>query len=287
MLRKFVVFFALCLLLIGCVHSPQKKSPQKDWGAVTSPTQQVSQVYGHYSAGCIDGAVALAANIPAIQTMRISRQRFYGHPRLIQFLHAYANTLYAKELGVLAIGDMAQARGGPMSSGHASHQLGLDVDIWFKRFSVAEKNALTLRDLELTSAVSMLSKDGLRIDRNSWTADQAVVLKLAATYAAVERIFVNPVIKKELCKHHKGEAWLAKIRPWWGHNYHYHIRLACPKNSPHCKSQNKVPNNDGCNESLAWWFTEEAKLELSTQRKRTPRKINLPAQCEKVLHDPA
>lgn len=282
MLSQFIIFFALCLLLIGC-----SLSPQKNWGTVTSPTQQASQVYGAYSAGCIDGAVALAANSPALQAMRISRQRFYGHPSLIQFLHTYANTIYAQELGILVVGDMAQARGGPMSSDHASHQLGLDADIWFKRFSVAEKNALSLSDLELTSAVSMLSEDGQSINRDTWTAEQAVVLKLAATDDEVARIFVNPVIKKELCKNHKGEAWLAKLRPWWGHHYHYHVRLACPANSPHCKAQSKVANNDGCNESLAWWFTEEAKLKLSTQKEHTARKINLPVQCVKVLHDPA
>ena len=30
----------------------------------------------------------------------------------------------------LLVGDMAQARGGPMLTGHASHQVGLDADIW-------------------------------------------------------------------------------------------------------------------------------------------------------------
>ena len=31
----------------------------------------------------------------------------------------------------LLIGDMSQPRGGPMLNGHSSHQIGLDVDIWF------------------------------------------------------------------------------------------------------------------------------------------------------------
>jgi hypothetical protein len=30
----------------------------------------------------------------------------------------------------LYIGDISQPRGGPMTSGHASHQIGLDADIW-------------------------------------------------------------------------------------------------------------------------------------------------------------
>ena len=37
----------------------------------------------------------------------------------------------ASGLPVFYVGDMAQPRGGPLPFGHASHQTGLDVDIWF------------------------------------------------------------------------------------------------------------------------------------------------------------
>ena len=65
--------------------------------------------------------------------MRLSRNRNWGHPKLVEFLER----LSAKGAKVgwpgLLVGDMAQPRGGPMLTGHASHQVGLDADIWLTR----------------------------------------------------------------------------------------------------------------------------------------------------------
>ena len=46
-------------------------------------------------------------------------------------MQALADAATKQGLGVLSIGDLGQARGGPAPSGHVSHQSGLDVDIWF------------------------------------------------------------------------------------------------------------------------------------------------------------
>ena len=258
--------------------------PKKSWDTVNSPTTKMAKVYGKYSAGCLDGAESLAANANEFQVMRIARKRFYGHPQLVQFIESHAREVTGSQLGTIAIGDMSQARGGPMPGGHHSHQSGLDVDIWFKRFSESEKNALTLNDLQNMSAPSMVNEAGTEIDEKQWQADTIKVLESAASHKKVERIFVNYLIKKQLCVTNKGEKWLSKIRPWWGHTAHYHVRLACPPNSLTCKAQATVKETDGCDETLDWWFTEEAKIDLTELSVPVIKEVVLPSQCEAVLH---
>ena len=57
----------------------------------------------------------------------------------------------------------------------------------------------------------------------------------------VARIFVHPAIKKALCQMApqvgKDTSWLGKVRPWWNHHYHFHIRLTCPPGSEGCENQ--------------------------------------------------
>ena len=63
-----------------------------------------------------------------------------------------------------------------------------------------------------------------------WTEEHARLIKRAAGYPEVARIFVHPPIKAELCAWAKGDkSWLAKVRPYYGHNYHFHIRINCPE----------------------------------------------------------
>ena len=60
------------------------------------------------------------------------RARNWGHPQLIRFIERLAAD--ARKVGwngPFVAGDMSQPRGGPMLSEHTSHQIGLDVDIWF------------------------------------------------------------------------------------------------------------------------------------------------------------
>ncbi len=155
----------------------------------------------------------------------------------------------------LLVGDISQPRGGPMLTGHASHQVGLDADIWLtpmpkKRFTDAER--------ESVSAVSMLKPDSLYVDPKKWTPARTALIRHAASYPEVERIFVHPGIKKQLCDTVTGDrSWLGKVRPYWGHFYHFHVRLTCQPGSPQCKPQPKVAAGDGCDKSLAWWFTDE------------------------------
>ena len=64
------------------------------------------------------------------------------------------------------------------------------------------------------------------------------MIRDAALEPSVQRIFVNAAIKKALCREAKGDrSWLSKIRPMYGHDYHFHIRIKCPPGSTECESQ--------------------------------------------------
>jgi penicillin-insensitive murein endopeptidase len=176
-----------------------------------------------------------------------------------------------------------------MLSGHASHQLGLDADIWFvpmprdRRLSPAERETMEF--------VSMLKPNSLHVDDRKWTPAHAAVLKRAASYPNVERILVHPGIKKKLCDTVSGDrSWLRKVRPFWGHDSHFHVRIGCPAGSPGCKGQEAVPKAEGCDASLAWWFTDEPWRKATGPAKPRARDVMrlsaLPAACQAVLAAP-
>lgn len=255
---------------------------EPDWSRVPGPSAVPSQAIGSYALGCLDGATRLAEDDPGYQVMRPSRARYFGHPELIDFVQWLANQALARGRSGILVGDLAQARGGPMASGHASHQNGLDVDIWYLP---APARPLSLHEREALSAVSMISSDGLTTT-GQWTADQVELLRAAALNPKVERIFVNAAIKKELCQTVLFDrGWLAKIRPWWGHDHHFHVRLACPKSNLNCSSQMPPPASEECDKGLAWWFSNDAKQALEEQKKQ-PRKVitmsDLPQECAAV-----
>jgi penicillin-insensitive murein endopeptidase len=97
----------------------------------TTPLPGPARSIGSYADGCLEGATALPISGPAWQVIRVSRDRYWGNPSLVAFIDRLAEK--AKKVGWngLLIGDMSQPRGGPMLTGHSSHQIGLDVDIWF------------------------------------------------------------------------------------------------------------------------------------------------------------
>ena len=203
------------------------------------------------------GAESLPADGKGYQLMRLSRRRFFGHPALIQFIKSLSKQVATQKLGVLLIGDLGQPRGGPTNSNHRSHQNGLDVDIWFLQTAEAEQRSLTPNEREQLSAHSVLGAGDGVLDPQFWSESQIKTLKLATEYEEVERIFVHPSIKKNLCDtlKPKQRAWLRKLRPWWNHHDHFHVRLRCPKNQPECREQEPVPSGSGCDESLNAWFT--------------------------------
>jgi penicillin-insensitive murein endopeptidase len=120
------------------------------------------------------------------------------------------------------------------------------------------------------------------LDYRLWSDRQAQMLKTAASLPNVDRIFVNARVKQELCLSTRGDrAWLRKIRPWYHHDDHFHMRLACPPDSPACARQEPIPPGDGCDSSLDWWL---GKAPPSTGVKPPPpAKPVMPAECRRVL----
>jgi penicillin-insensitive murein endopeptidase len=258
------------------------------FGAKQLPAATAPQSYGFYSKGCFGGGVALPLDGPHWQVMRPSRNRRWGHPAMVQLIEQLSEKAAAEGWPGLLVGDIAQPRGGPMLTGHASHQLGLDVDIWF---TPMPSRRLTMAERESLSAHSLLEGKSLYVDEAKWSSAYVAVLRDAARFRAVERIFVHPGVKKKLCDTVQGDrSWLSKIRPYWGHDDHFHIRIGCPPGSTQCEHQNPPPRGDGCDKSLAWWFTDEPWRPAKGPKKPRARDVMtmaaLPAQCKAVLQAP-
>lgn len=239
------------------VGQPPAIAAKKLFGAVKSPSPLATRSIGSYARGCIAGAVALPVDGPAWQAMRLSRNRNWGHPRLISLVEKFA-TESQKIDGWpgLLVGDISQPRGGPMLTGHASHQVGLDADVWL---TAMPNRRLSNQERENIAATSMLDKTELAVDPKVFTADQVKLIKRAASYSEVERVLVHPAIKKALCKAADGDRrWLTKVRPIQGHYYHFHIRISCPPGSPGCQPQKPPPGDDGCGKEVDEWLARLA-----------------------------
>jgi penicillin-insensitive murein endopeptidase len=259
------------------------------FGAKDLPALAAPQSFGFYSKGCFAGGVAIAPDGPHWQVMRLSRNRRWGHPAMIALIEKLSRKAAEDGWNGLLIGDISQPRGGPMVTGHASHQLGLDADIWFTPMPAQR---LTEAERENVSAVSMLKGDSLYVDDRKWTPAHTAVLRDAAQFPDVERIFVHPGIKKKLCDTVTGDrSWLHKLRPYWGHESHFHVRISCQPGSPGCQPQHAVAKGDGCDKSLDWWFTEEPWRPAKGPQKPRARDVltmaNLPRECRSVLDAPA
>lgn len=293
-MSRFARRLALVAIVSGMAAAPAsaETAAKQLFGRVKLPTVDAPDSHGFYSKGCIDGAVAMPVDGPTWQAMRLERNRRWGHPKMIELLQRLSREAVQDGWPGLLVGDISQPRGGPMLSGHASHQMGLDADIWLNPMP---NRTLTVREREDISAVSMLKGDTLYVDPNRWTDAHARLIVRAASYPEVERIFVHPGIKKKLCDTWKGDrSAFNKIRPYWGHHYHFHIRMSCPKGARDCKSQAAPPAGDGCDKSLAWWFTDEpwkpakpAKPGEKPKPKREMRLSELPAACARVIDAPS
>src|SRR6202045_3298901 len=210
------------------------------FGRKVLPAATPTRVVGFYAKGCIAGAEALPITGGTWQVMRLSRNRNWAHPDMVALLERLADKAH-KDAGWpgLLVGDMSQPRGGPMITGHASHQVGLDADIWL---TPMPKHELTREEREEMSATMAVAPSRLDVDPAVWTPAHGALIRAAAEDPKVQRVFVNPAIKKALCREAGGEGdWLNKVRPYWGHDYHFHVRLVSPSGNPDCKPQDPVP----------------------------------------------
>jgi penicillin-insensitive murein DD-endopeptidase len=233
-----------------------KLAAKQIFGRAMTPTEAQTRSIGFYSRGCLAGAKALPVDGESWQVMRLSRNRNWGNPAMIAFLERFSRKAARQSVwpGIL-VGDISQPRGGPMLTGHLSHQIGLDADVWL---TPMPDRTLSRAEREEMSAVNMVTEDGLSVDRANWSERQAGIIKAAAEEPEVDRIFVNAAIKKALCETSAGASWMTKVRAYWGHNYHFHVRIKCPSGQDNCQAQEPVPAGDGCDKSLSWWFTDEA-----------------------------
>ena len=260
------------------------KTPAKElFGRARDPAPIESEPVGFYSKGCLAGGEELPVNGPNWQVMRLSRNRNWGHPALIAFLTRFAPTAAeASGWPGILIGDMSQPRGGPMLTGHASHQIGLDVDIWLTPMPARE---LSRAEREEMSATNMVREDGLDVIPGLWTPSHLAVVRAAAQDPAVQRIFVNAAIKRAMCRVAAGEPWMRKVRPYYSHNYHFHVRLFCPRGAESCRDQDPTPTGDGCDASLAWWFSDEVLHPRPSNKTWPPMTMSaLPSECRAVLN---
>ena len=147
-----------------CLLAPPSRRP-RSCSAPRPPRHRRDDaaVIGSYAKGCLAGGTALPIDGPAWQAMRLSRNRVWGHPELIAFIERLAIGARADGWPGLLVGDMAQPRGGPMRTGHASHQIGLDVDLWL---TPMPDRRLTGEERETISAVSMLARHADRRPRH-------------------------------------------------------------------------------------------------------------------------
>src|SRR4249919_2211094 len=220
------------------------------------PSLGNAMAIGYYPRGCLQGGVELPTTGPTWQVMRSSGNRNWGHPDLVKFLERFA-PLAEKATGWkgILIGNMAQPRGGPLPFGHKSHQIGLDVDIWFMPMP---DRVLSKEERDNISASNLVAADGKQINRENWSSADSAFIRTAAEQPEVERVLVNAAIKKELCRvvSNDDKSWMSKVRPWYGHADHIHVRLKCPADSPNCRAQPAVPSGDGCDKSLKSWFAD-------------------------------
>ena len=263
------------------------KTLAKDlFGVAELGSQQKPQSFGGYAKGCLAGGTVLPETGPTWQAMRLSRNRNWGQPITVDYLKDLSRKVakHTRWSGIY-VGDISQPRGGPMLSGHASHQIGLDADIWL--LPKTDKT-LTPAKREQISSISMRRASGA-FTNDQWTKDHEKVLQLAASDQRVARIFLFPGAKVAMCKSATGNrSWLRKIRPWYGHHYHFHVRLKCPKGQNSCVNQAPPPPGDGCTEARNW-----VKRILNppppnpNAKRRKPKPpltlARLPHQCTKVL----
>jgi penicillin-insensitive murein endopeptidase len=275
--------------------SVMKVPAKKLFGRQKLPANVQARSIGSYARGCLAGAKSVPVNGPAWQVMRLSRNRNWGHPDLVALVERLANEARAAgEWNGLLVGDLSQPRGGPMLTGHASHQIGLDADVWL---TPMPDRILSDKERENISA-TVVVKNRKEIDPKVWTENHMKLIRRAAKYDRVGRIFVHPPIKAELCKWATGDrSWLAKVRPLYGHNYHFHIRMKCPAGVTGCKDQwtPKPKDGTGCGEELAYWMSEvpwKPRKPDPTKPVIKPKPVppltlsGLPAECRAVIAAP-
>ncbi len=265
-------------LMMWVVASGVWAADPAPWAAFDIPLVGEADSIGGYANGCLIGGEGVPLVGRGYAVVRAGRNRFYGHPELVSFLADMGNRVADEKLGMMLVADIAMPRGGPFASGHKSHQTGLDADIWIPLGYSLEK----AQSGERLQSVLMVDRKAFKVN-HYWKSKHSNLIRLAAEDVRVARIFVHPAIKQKLCQQEWNDrSWLNRIRPWWGHDSHFHVRLHCPEGTLDCTAQKPPPPGDGCGAELkAWW----PNAPPSKPRKPRPPKI-LPIQCQQIATMP-
>jgi penicillin-insensitive murein endopeptidase len=281
------------LATLGVAAAPVSAEPiaKQLFGAKKVPADLSARSIGSYARGCLAGGRMLPITGPAWEAMKLQRNRNWGHPELVAFLERFAKESKEEDgWPGLLIGDLSQPRGGPMLTGHRSHQVGLDADIWYKP---KPDRPITDKERADSWSIPLAEEFGMSVTKN-WKPGYVTLLRRAASYPETARIFVHPAVKKALCDGAGGDrGWLRKVRPWWKHNFHFHVRLRCPDGAEGCADQAPPPAGDGCGPQLNDWMKLLEKAEKWSKekpkdpKKPVPRKelrmADLPQSCRGVL----
>jgi penicillin-insensitive murein endopeptidase len=276
-------FAALALAALMAAAPAGAQTAQALFAAAPGPTAHPPTPIGGHSRGCIAGAAQLPETGPTWQAMRLGRDHHWGHPEALAFVERLSREAVRAGWAGLYVGDISQARGGPIP-GHASHQIGLDVDIWMLP---PRRLDLGRAERESLSSISVKAANQRQVNA-AWTPAHHAILEAAARDPKVERLFVTAPVKLQMCADARGRdrAWLGKIRPWWGHDTHFHVRLRCPAGASGCVDPEPIPAGDGCAEAV-WWVTEALEPpdpDAPATPPRAPLRLaDLPAQCAAVL----
>jgi penicillin-insensitive murein endopeptidase len=291
---------ALIAALLAAGAALAEPKANQLFGAHRTASQQPPAPIGSYARGCAAGLVQLPETGPTWQAMRLSRNRNWGHPEMIRFIQDLSVEATRHGWRGLYVGDISQPRGGPMTSGHSSHQIGLDADIWMLP---AKRLNLSRAEREKISSAIVRTADQRGVTRE-WTASHHAIMRAAALDPRVDRIFVAAAVKIEMCRTatRADTKWLQKIRPIYGHDAHFHVRLKCPAGAGACETQTPTvaelsKGGNGCDETLMWWVTDylnppkadPKKKKEPKPRERGPRDYtmaDLPRQCAAVLNAP-
>lgn len=287
MTRRHLLGAALALTL-AATGASKAQVAREVFGAIPGPAGAQSQSIGTYAKGCVVGAVEMPKDGPTWQGMRLSRNKQWGNPYTIAFLQRFSASVAANDnwRGLL-LGDISQPRGGP-AVGHASHQLGLDADVYLTEMPNRRLSDVEREEMEMGS---LLKRGALTVDEAKWRPEHLRIIRRAASQPDVERLFVHPGIKKKLCEVATGDrSWLRKVRPTYGHDYHFHIRLSCPPGS-RCEPQKPVPAAEGCDKSLQWWFDvalQPPPPNAAPYKPKPPMQLSeLPKACVALASAPA
>lgn len=261
-----LIHLSLLMAILIPLAAPADTTPNP-WSQVSSPASGPAESIGAPSAGCLRGGIALERKGKGFQLMRPERKRNYGHPRLVTLLRQIGSEFASSKKPKLMIGDLGQPRGGPTMSAHATHQNGLDADIWYAG-----------------KAAPMVDKKKFKTTR-AFSKNQIALLKRFAESEEVDRILVHFAIKRELCSRQASEPWIRKLRPWFGHDHHFHVRLLCTAYDATCKRGDPIPEGNGCDKTLEWWFSDEARAEEAKNlgKQQNPVMPALPEVCNSLV----